>query len=146
MNIPQYVYVTYIATTAEKLWNALTDPEITRLYWGHRNVSDWKVGSKWEHLRFDEERTADVVGKVLESDPPWRLVTTWAYPGDAQNAALYSRVSFEIKPVAGVMRLMVTHSDVQSDAELGDIAEGWPMVLSGLKTLLETGQALPQLW
>jgi len=146
MSKPKYVYVTYIVTTPEKLWEALTNPEITRLYWGHRNVSDWKVGSKWEHLRFDEERTADVVGKVLESDPPRRLVTSWAYPNDAQNESQYSRVSFEIKLVAGTVRLRVTHTDLQSDTELADIAEGWPMVLSGLKTLLETGKPLPQLW
>ena len=82
----EYVYVTYISTLPKKLWNALIDPEMTRKYWQHENASDWKPGSKWEHRRFDRKRTRDIVGKVVESSPPKRLVLTWAFPADEARA------------------------------------------------------------
>jgi hypothetical protein len=73
---PSFVYVTYIRSTPEQVWRALTDPELSGEYWGHRNVSDWQVGSTWEHMRLDGSGVADVTGEVLVSDPPHRLVTT----------------------------------------------------------------------
>jgi len=73
-----YVYVTYILSTPQKVWEALTDAQISASYWERENVSDWKVGSRWEHRL--PGKSPDVVGEVLESDPPRRLVTTWKVP------------------------------------------------------------------
>ena len=83
MNSPEFVYTTYIRTTPEKLWDAITNPEFTRQYWGgYGNISDWKKGSKWKHVGDDEKHTVRVVGEVLESVPPKLLVLTWADPAD----------------------------------------------------------------
>ncbi|KAA0023490.1 ArsR/SmtB family transcription factor [Antrihabitans cavernicola] len=140
---PSYVYVTYIATTPEKLWQALTDPEITAEYWDHHNVSDWTVGSSWEHRRLDDAGTVDVVGTVLEVDPPVRLVQTWA---DAADPAKQARVEYDVKSLGSVVRLTVSHFDLDED-DLTKAAGGWPAVLSNLKSLLETGAILPmKLW
>ncbi len=146
MDKPEFVYVVYIATTPEKLWNALIDSKMTRQYWQHDNVSDWKVGSKWEHRDAGNEKV-DIVGKVVEVAPPRRLVVTWAFPADEHRPERYSRVTFEIAPHKEVTRLTVVHDQLErgSDMEKG-IAKGWPMVLSSLKSLLESGKALPRLW
>ncbi len=153
MTKPDFVYVTYIATTPDKVWRALVDTDVTRQYWADPmvgcarvNVSDWKPGSRWEHRRADETQTADIVGKVVESTPPHRLVITWARPADAEDASKHSRVSFDIEPyVDGLIRLTVTHADLERDPQmLEGVSTGWPKVLSNLKTLLETGRALPK--
>ena len=94
---PSFVYVTYIESTPEEVWQALTDPDLSARYWGHRNVSDWEAGSRWEHQRIDGTDTADIVGTVVESAPPTRLVTTWADPENAQPETT-SRVTFDIEP------------------------------------------------
>lgn len=143
----RFVYVTYIRTTAEKVWNALTIGKTTRQYWFHENVSDWEPGSPWEHKRCDESGTVDVVGKVIESSPPRRLVMSWAYPADRENEAKHTRVSFDIEPLSDVVRLTVTHEDLEPGSKmLEGITEGWPIVVSGMKSLLETGSPLPQWW
>ena len=147
MNKPQFVYVTYISTTPEKLWNALLDPKVTAKYWQHENVSDWKPGSKWEHRRSDKTGALDLVGKVVESSPPRRLVLTWAYPADAAREEKHSRVTFEIEPVSDVVRLTVTHDQLEDGSTmLKGITDGWPKVLSSLKSFLESGRPLPPLW
>jgi uncharacterized protein YndB with AHSA1/START domain len=148
MNKPGFVYVTYISTTPDKLWKALTDGEATRQYWRHDNVSDWKVGSKWEHRRSDGEAgKVDIIGKVLESDPPKRLVITWGRPNEATETAKHSRVTFEIEPVASAVRLVVTHDQLDADPAMAtSVTQGWPMVLSNLKSFIETGRPLPHLW
>lgn len=145
MDKPQYIYVTYIATTPDKLWSALVDGEMTKQYWGRaRNVSDWKVGSTWEHQDYDDPDIVKVVGKVVESVPTRRLVLTWASPDDAANKAKPSRVTFEIEPFMGAVRLQVTHDELEPDSDtLRGITQGWPAILSSLKTLLETGQPMP---
>ena len=87
--IPTYVYVTYIASSAERVWEALTDADLTARFWGHRNVSSWEPGARWEHVRTDGSGIADVVGTVLETDPPRRLVITFEQPdgeGDATTS------------------------------------------------------------
>ena len=147
MDKPEFVYVTYVATSPEKLWNALFDPKMTAQYWQHENISDWKPGSKWEHRESNKERTLKLVGKVIESSPPRRLVMTWAFPADAAHEEKHSRVTFEIEPLGNVVRLTVTHDRLEPDSEmLNGITEGWPKVLSSLKSLIETGKPLPKLW
>ncbi|MEV0274764.1 SRPBCC family protein [Streptomyces sp. NPDC050610] len=139
----EFVYVTYIQSTPEKLWKALTDPEQTAVYWGHSNVSDWQVGSAWEHQRTDGTGTADVVGRVVVNAEPTRLVTTWAEPGGGREAEP-SRVTFDIEPYGEIVRLTVTHVDLADEAERDATGGGWAAVLSNLKTFIETGRPLPQ--
>ncbi len=145
MDKPEFVYVTYILTTPEKLWKALIDGESTKQYWfRHRNASDWKPGSKWEHQDYDDPRKVDIVGKVLESDPPRRLVITWADPANANAEEKHSRVTFEIEPLEEAVRLTVTHDRLEpGSAMLHGISKGWPLVLASLKSFLETGRPLP---
>jgi len=144
MTKPKFVYVTYINTTPEKLWNALVDGEMTKQYWWrHRNASDWKPGSVWRHEDYDDPKTVDIVGKVVESTPPRRLVLTWAFPSDAQDEVGHTRVTFELEPFMEAVRLTVTHDGLEPDsAMLHGITEGWPKVLASLKTLLETGKPM----
>jgi uncharacterized protein YndB with AHSA1/START domain/DNA-binding transcriptional ArsR family regulator len=140
---PAFVYVTYIEATAERVWQALTDPSLSPRYWGHSNVSDWQPGSAWEHQRTDGSGIADVAGTVVESLPPARLVITWASPA-ADQPADPSRVSFDIQPYGDIVRLTVTHENLADEAEYQASAAGWSAVLANLKSFLETGHALPQ--
>lgn len=152
MKKPDYVYVTYIATTPAKLWQALIDTDLMREWWvdpgagcARVNVSDWKPGSPWAHTRADGSGTVDMVGKVVENTPLRRLVYTWARPSEADDETKHSRVSFDIEPYSeGLVRLTVIHDDLERDPNmLEGISGGWPKVLSNLKTFLETGRALP---
>ena len=143
MDKSTFAYVIYIAATAETVWKALLDGEFTRRYWGHDNVSDWKPGSPWEHRRADAARSVVMLGDVLESEPPNRLVITWAVPEDRVNKSRHSRVTFQIETVGEMVRLTVTHDNLESGSEMQrKISQGWPRVLSSLKSLLETGRAL----
>jgi uncharacterized protein YndB with AHSA1/START domain len=139
---PTFVYVTYIESSAERVWEALTEPEITSAYWGASNVSDWRVGSPWEHRRADGSDALMLEGKVVESVPPRRLALTWAAAGEAAPDKI-SKVSFDIEPYHEIVRLTVVHEDLD-DESFGDIATGWPAVLANLKSLLETGRVLPR--
>ncbi|MDB5038816.1 MAG: activator of Hsp90 ATPase 1 family protein, partial [Bacteriovoracaceae bacterium] len=142
MSNPEFIYTTYIKTTPEKLWKAITNPEFTRQYWGSDNVSDWKKGSKWSHVVNDEKRTVRIVGEVLESLPPKRLVLTWAAPANVEDKSEHSRVTFEIEPVEDMVRLNVIHDKLKAGSEMARaISGGWPRVLSSLKSLFETGMA-----
>ena len=151
MKKPDYVYVTYIATTPQKVWQALVDTELMSQYWvGPKsdcvrvNVSDWKPGSRWEHQRLDDARTVDITGTVVESNPPHRLVYTWARPSEVDDTSKHSRVSFDIEAhIDGLVKLTVTHDELDAQM-LAGVSGGWPMVLSNLKTLLETGHPLPR--
>ena len=145
MSKASFVYVIYINTTPEKVWTALIDPEMTKDYWGlARNRSDWKPGSRWRHEDYEDADNLLVTGSVLESDPPRRLVLTWAHPDDAGDAAKTSRVTFDIEGFMGSVRLTVTHDELEpaSKTQAG-ITAGWPAVLSSMKTMLETGVAMP---
>jgi uncharacterized protein YndB with AHSA1/START domain len=144
MSKAKFVYVIYIHTTPEKVWNALIDPEMTKDYWGlARNRSDWTPSSAWRHEDCEDAEKVLVSGSVLEINRPRRLVLTWAHPNDAGNAAKTSRVSFDIDPFMDSVRLTVTHEELEPDsAMLHGISAGWPAVLSSLKTLLETGAAM----
>ena len=139
MDKPKFVYVSYIFSTPEKVWDALTNPEVTRRYWvNHRNASDWKVGSRWEHRDFDDPALVDIVGTVIESDFPRRLAVSWARPRDEGNAELTSRVTYDIEVFMEMVKLTVTHEEMDQEM-FESVSFGWPAVISGLKTLLETG-------
>lgn len=138
-----FVYVTYIAATPEKVFEAITRPELARRYWGHENVSDWKPGSKWQHVRANDERTVQLVGEVVENAPPNRLVITWANASQASDPDSYSRVTFEIDEYEDMARLTVTHDELEAGSGMAQgISKGWPIVLSSLKSFLETGRGL----
>ena len=139
MKKPELVYTTYIRSTPKKTWDAITKPEFTREYWGGlANVSDWKKGSKWEHLT--KENEAWILGKVVESAPPKRLVLTWADPDLLKDE---SRVTFEIEAVEDMVCLVVTHDRFKTGSKMAEkVASGWPRVLSSLKSFLETGKGL----
>jgi uncharacterized protein YndB with AHSA1/START domain len=108
-------------------------------------VSVWKVGSKWEHQRTDEKGGVDIVGTVVETDRPRRLVITWASPAGAGDPAKTSRVVFEIETYKDeAVKLTVTHSELEPESDmLRGISHGWPLVLSAMKSFLETGKATP---
>jgi len=141
----RFVYEIYIAAAAETVWKALLDGEFTRQYWTHENVSDWTAGSPWEHRRADSGKVS-ILGEVVDASPPHRLVVTWADPSDRLRMAGHSRVTFEIQPVADMVRLTITHEDLEPGSDMErNITRGWPRVLSSLKLLLETGRPL-QTW
>ncbi len=140
---PTFVYVTYIHSSPEKVWHALTDADLTAQYWGHSNVSDWHAGSGWEHRRTDGSGIADVVGTVVETAPAKRLVLTFGGPGEESDDRP-SLVTFDIEPHGEIVRLTVTHEDIADEAGYEAAAAGWPAVLANLKSLLETGRVLPQ--
>src|SRR2546430_6360344 len=98
---PTFVYVTYIESTPEKVWHALTDADLTATYWGHSNVSDWQEGSNWAHVRTDGSGIADAAGTVVESKPPTRLVSTWTDP-TGQSGSGPTTVTFDIEPYGGI--------------------------------------------
>jgi uncharacterized protein YndB with AHSA1/START domain len=138
-----FVYVTYIASTPEKVFEAITRPDIARRYWGHENVSDWKAGSDWQHVRANDARTVELVGKVVETTPPNRLVITWANESQADDPDAYSRVTFDIETFNDMVKLTVSHDELEvGSGMLQGISRGWPAVLSSLKSYLETGRGL----
>lgn len=140
---PNYVYVTYIESSPQRVWEALTDADLTAQYWGHSNISDWQAGSGWEHRRVDGSGIADVVGTVLESVPPHRLAMTFDAPGEVP-ASGPSKVTFEIEPFHEIVRLTVTHENLPDSEALDAVSAGWPAVCANLKSLLETGHVLPR--
>ena len=143
-SVPTYVYVTYIRASAQQVWRALTDADLTARYWGHANVSDWQPGSSWEHRRADGSGHVDVVGRVLEAEPPHRLVITFDDAPDADDSREPSVVTFLVEAHEDIVRLTVTHENLPNQAMLDGISAGWPAVLANLKTLLETGDVLPR--
>lgn len=139
----RFSYFIYIAATPEMVFEAITRPEIARQYWGHENVSDWNPGSKWQHVRADSQRTVTIAGNVLQHQCGKRLVFTWASAARYSNPSAHSRVTIEVEPYERMVRLAVAHDDLEegSDMEKG-ISKGWPIVLSSLKSFLETGRAI----
>ena len=134
-----FVYVTYIRTTPDKLWSALTTPEFQRQYWfGIHQESEWRAGASWKML-FKDGRVADS-GEVLEADAPRRLVLKWRneFREDLKDAG-YSRCTYELEPHDEAVKLTVTHVS-ESLAFIEAVSGGWPKILSNLKSLLETGQ------
>lgn len=98
MSKPDYIYVVYIQAPCEKVWDALIDPEMNKEYWGrHCNVSDWKVGSRWQHADYDDRTQVRVAGTVIESNRPHRLVLSWARPEHLDDPDQVSKVTFTIE-------------------------------------------------
>ncbi len=140
MTNQDFVYTTYIKSTPEKVWAAITTPEFTRQYWGHELISDWKKGSKWHSVPTDEKRDKGIVGEIMESGPPKRLVLTWADPDKPEDD---SRVTFEIDTIEDMVRLNVIHGNFKPGSIMATkIVIGWPLVLSSMKSFLETGKAI----
>jgi uncharacterized protein YndB with AHSA1/START domain len=140
------VYEIYIKTTPERLWQAITDPALRAKYsFGVAVHSEWTAGSRYQARTTDATVAAGIdiaEGENVEVDPPRRLVQTFrALWSDAVKAAGYSRVTWEIEPIGDSCRLTVTHDQLPAEAN-PELYGGWPMVLSGLKTLLETGGTL----
>ena len=136
------VFEIYIKTTPERLWEAITDSEIRSKYnFGVRIDSDWTKGSKFETSHPNSGAPLGE-GENLEVDPPRRLVqsATMLWSDEVKNEGT-SRITWEIEPVGDSCRLTVTHDQLREDAH-GELYGGWPMILSGLKTLLETGEQL----
>ncbi len=141
MSKPEFIYVTYVETTPEKLWQALTDGDFTERYWfAHRVASDWNVGSSYQFTLEGEKR---LEGKVLISDPPRRLSYSWNGCAEEFRRERTSRVTFDLEPRGKVVKLTLTHDNLdEAGVTFRGIAEGWPMVLAGLKSVLESGTIL----
>jgi Uncharacterized conserved protein len=140
-----FVYVTYIRTTPEKLFEALTKPDFTRQYWfGVTQETDWKIGAGWK-LVLSDGRIADT-GEVLEYDPPRRLAVKWRNEFRPElKAEGYSRCVMEIEPAGDIVKLTITHTiDHDGGKFIQAVSGGWPKILSSLKSLLETGVPLPE--
>jgi uncharacterized protein YndB with AHSA1/START domain len=143
MSGSKFVYVTYIRTTPEKLWQALIDPQFTRQYWaGTYQVSDWKVGSDWK-IMIPDGRVGDS-GKVVEFDPPRRLVLTWRNEFKPElKAEGHSKATYELEPAGSAVKLTLTHEiGIPNSKVIGAVSQGWPHLLASLKSLLETGESL----
>ncbi len=140
----RFVYVTYIRTTKEKLWEAITTPEFTRQFWfGFHNECSWQKGASWKLIAADGW-VADA-GEVLEIDPPNRLVLRWRNEFIPENKADGdTRCTFDITNDGDVVKLVVTHEADKPHRHIQAVSNGWPQVLSSLKTFLETGQSLPR--
>ena len=139
MHDSKFVYVTYIRITPEKLWHALTMPEIIKQYrFGMIVESEWTVGSSW---RMYADGSLMDSGEILESVAPKRLVMSWRSEWEPEfKAEGYSRCVFEIEPTGASAKLTLTHSMEWTDSKfIAAVSEGWPLVLSNLKSLLETG-------
>jgi uncharacterized protein YndB with AHSA1/START domain len=136
-----FVYVTYIRTTPEQLWSALTSPDFMKKYWfGMHQESDWKAGSSWR-LVFPDGRVADT-GEIVELDPPRRFVLKWRNEFKPElKSEGYSRCTVELEPAAGAVKLTITHvMDQARSTFIEAVSGGWPRILSNLKSLLETGE------
>jgi uncharacterized protein YndB with AHSA1/START domain len=134
------VYVTYIRTTPEKLWSALTGAEFQKQYWfGTHCESRWTAGSSWK-LVYPDGRVADT-GEIMEAEPPRRLVIRWRNEWNPElKAEGWSQCTIELEPSAGAVKLSITHSvERELSKFITAVSGGWPKVISNLKSLLETG-------
>ena len=143
MSASKFVYVTYIRTTPEKLWDALIKPEFTRQYWCDTTQEcEWKKGAAWR-IMIPDGRVADS-GQVLEIDPPRRLVLSWRneFKPEMREDG-YSRLTYELEQQGDSVKLTVIHeSDKPGSKLIEGVSNGWPLILASLKSLLETGESL----
>ena len=139
----RFVYVTYIRTTPERLWSALTSGEFARQYWrGAYPDADWKVGGSWK-LMFPDGRVADT-GEIVAFEPSKRLGIRWRNEFMPEmKAEGWSLCTMELEPTDEAVKLTVTHSMEREGSKfIGAVSEGWPQILSNLKSLLETGSVV----
>ena len=137
----RFVYVAFIRTTPDKLWDALTDPEFTRQYWFGASVEcEWKKGSPWKLIGPDGEVTD--TGEILEIDPPRRMVIRWRNEWKPEiKAEGPGRCTIELEPVDNAVKLTITHESDKANSKLIEaVSGGWPRVVSNLKSLLEVGE------
>lgn len=142
----RFLYVTYIRTTPERVWDALMDPKLNKLYWfGAAMQSEWKKGSDWKIVLADG-RTADM-GEIVEIEKPKKIVIKWRNEFMPEmKAEGWSQCTMEIEPSGDMVKLTVLHEiDRDSSKFIQAVSGGWPKILSGLKTLLETGEPLPDM-
>jgi uncharacterized protein YndB with AHSA1/START domain len=140
MSKSTFVYVTYIRATPEKLWSALTDAEFMKQYWlGHHCESTWTAGAPWKMVSSKGDITD--AGEILETDPPRRLVIRWHHELNSElKAEGESRCTMELTPTGAAVKLSITHTIEREPSKLiAAVSGGWPMILSNLKSLLETG-------
>lgn len=141
----RFVYVTYIRTTPEKLWQALIDPEFTRQYWvGTWQESEWKPGTSWR-LMIPDGRVADA-GEVVEIEPEKRLVLSWRneFIPELREEG-YSRLTYELEKLGETVKLTVIHEIDKRDSKFIEaVSSGWPHLLASLKSLLETGESFEE--
>jgi uncharacterized protein YndB with AHSA1/START domain len=142
MSKPSFVYVTYIRSTPEKVWQALTAPEFTKKVWfGAVHQTDWKPGAAWK-LILGDGRVADA-GEIVECDPPRRLVIgNWQNQFKPElNAAGPTRCTIDIEPDGDAVKLTIVHVAMGDSGKLIEaVSGGWPKIVSNLKSLLETGE------
>ena len=140
-----FVYVTYIRTTPERLWQALIDPAFTRQFWcATWQESEWRPGAAWR-IMIPDGRVADS-GEVVEFEPPRRLVLTWRneFRPELREEG-YSRLTYELEPVGESVKLTVIQQIARPGSKLIEaLALGWPHILASLKSLLETGEPLAE--
>ena len=142
MKTSSFVYVTYIRSPQQKVWDALTKPEFQKLYWfGGHQESDWKKGSSWK--MFMPQHGLTDSGEILESDPPNRVVIKWRNEFMPEmKAEGYSRCAMELVQEGDLTKLIISHTIEKEDAKIiHAVSGGWPRILSSLKTFLETGSA-----
>jgi uncharacterized protein YndB with AHSA1/START domain len=135
-----YVYVTYIRTTPEKLWSALTDPAFMKQYWfGVYADSQWKEGSAWKLVQGDGVISDS--GTIVEATPPRRLVIRWQNQARPElHAEGPSLCTMELEPTGAAVKLSITHAiEAEPSKFIAAVSGGWPKVLSNLKSLLENG-------
>jgi len=143
MDRPRHVFQVYIRTTPERLWQAITDPTFSTRYFFQTKVdAEWRAGAPLRY--WSEDGGLVVEGEVVAAEPPRRLITTWAFKRDPEMSRdPPSRVTWEIEPIGDTCKLTLVHDDFPFEtATFRSVVNGWPMVLSSLKSLLETGEPL----
>jgi uncharacterized protein YndB with AHSA1/START domain len=138
-----FVYVTFIRTTPERLWSALTSADFMKEYWfGAHFATDWKVGASWQ-LLLSDGRIADT-GEIVECDPPKRLVLKWRNEFKPElKAEGVALCTIELEPVSDAVKLTITHTIDRAESKFIEaVSDGWPRILSNLKSLLETGEVV----
>ena len=146
MSKPTFVYVTYIAASPERVWEALTRPDLSEKYWfGYRVTADGKAGERMTAVNPAGRLAHD--DPIIESDPPRKLVYGWKPLYKVMPDERPSRVTFLLEPFKGQTRLTVTHDEFEDGSRIfGMISKGWPAVLSSLKSFLEMGRGLEPSW
>ncbi|HEY1613250.1 MAG TPA: SRPBCC family protein [Rhizomicrobium sp.] len=143
MTTSSYVYVSYIRTTQERLWSALTNPEIMKQYWfGMHQDCEWKPGASWRMV-FSDGRVADA-GTILEIDPPRRMVIEWRneFRPELKEEGP-ARCTIELEPLDDTVKLTIVHAIGRAESKfIAAVSTGWPKIISNLKSLLETGSVI----